>query len=31
MGTNIGRRAIAAGPHHVTCRELLYLRQRFIH
>jgi len=31
MGTNIGRRAIAAGPHHVSCRELLYLRQRFIH
>ena len=31
MGTNIGLRAIAAGPHHVSYRELLYIRQRFIH
>ena len=31
IGTNIGLKAIAAGPHNVTYKELLYIRQRFIH
>ena len=31
VGTNIGLKAIAAGPHKVTYKELLYIRQRFIH
>lgn len=31
IGTNIGIKAIAAGPHNVTYKELLYIRQRFIH
>ncbi|MCY4129537.1 MAG: Tn3 family transposase, partial [Gammaproteobacteria bacterium] len=30
-GTNIGLKAIAAGPHKVSYKELLYIRQRFIH
>ena len=31
IGTNIGLKAIAAGPHKVSYKELLYIRQRFIH
>lgn len=31
IGTNIGLKAIAAGPHNVTYKELLYIRQHFIH
>lgn len=31
IGTNIGIKAIAAGPHKVSYKELLYIRQRFIH
>lgn len=31
IGTNIGLKAISAGPHNVTYKELLYIRQRFIH
>jgi len=31
IGTNIGLKAIAAGPHNVSYKELLYIRQRFIH
>ena len=31
IGTNIGLKAIAAGPHKVSYKELLYTRQRFIH
>ena len=31
IGTNIGLKAIAAGPHNVTFKELLHIRQRFIH
>lgn len=31
IGTNIGIKAIAAGPHNVSYKELLYIRQRFIH
>lgn len=31
LGTNIGLKAIAAGPHNVTYKELLYIRQRFVH
>ena len=31
IGTNVGLKAIAAGPHNVTYKELLYIRQRFIH
>ena len=31
IGTNIGLKAIAAGAHEVSYKELLYTRQRFIH
>ena len=31
IGTNIGLKAIAAGPHKISYKELLYTRQRFIH
>tara|TARA_R110002124_G_scaffold286686_1_gene468309 strand:+ start:785 stop:3712 length:2928 start_codon:yes stop_codon:yes gene_type:complete len=31
IGTNIGLKAIAAGPHKVSYKELLYIRQRFVH
>lgn len=31
IGTNIGLKAIAAGPHKVSYKALLYIRQRFIH
>ncbi|MDE0520716.1 MAG: Tn3 family transposase [Boseongicola sp.] len=31
IGTNVGLKAIAAGPHNVTYKELPCIRQRFIH
>ncbi|WP_187430127.1 Tn3 family transposase [Roseobacter fucihabitans] len=31
IGTTIGLKAVAAGPYNVTYKELLYIRQRFIH